>query len=344
MEPDGVDQAVDVLQELPGQAGLADPGRADDRDESGPAIPARRVEQILDLAELVVAADERGLEPLRAVPAASLGHDPEGTPGRHRAGLALEDLIAGLLEDDRGRCRPLGRLADEDGPGRRDRLQPARRVDEIAGDHALVRGAERHGGLAGQDAGPRRDPRPEGADRVDELEPGPDGSLGVVLVGGRRAPDGHDGVADELLDRPAVPADDVPRQVEVPAQQLAGVLGVPSLGEGREPDEIREQDADDASLGDRRHGGVRGGTADRHIRRRRAGHSRAAFAAELGVCRDRSPARGAADHEGLTALDAELAAGLVDLAAACTGQRALHEPTLGLERNGSGHSGRAPSR
>ena len=115
MEPDGIDQAVDVLQELPGQAGLADACRADHRDESSPAIPARRVEEILELADLVVAADERSLEPFRAVPAATLGHDPEGAPGRHRAGLALEGLVAGLLEDDRGRCRPLGRFADQDG-------------------------------------------------------------------------------------------------------------------------------------------------------------------------------------------------------------------------------------
>ena len=45
---------------------------------------------------------------------------------------------------------------------------------------------------------------PEAADRVDELERGPDGPLGVVLARGRRAPDGHDRVADELLDGAAV--------------------------------------------------------------------------------------------------------------------------------------------
>ena len=220
-------------------------------------------------------------------------------------------------------------------PGRRDGLQPTRGVDEVAGDHALVRGTERHGRFAGQHAGPRLDPRPEGADRVDEFKPGSDGSLGVVLVGGRRAPDRHHGIADELLDRPAVAGDDVMRQIEVPTQQLAGVLGVPSFRKGREPDEIGEQDADDASFGDRRRGGARCGAADGQVGGRRAGQLRAAFATELGACRDRSAARGAADREGLTALDAELAAGLIDRAAVWTGQRALHASDVGLERSAS---------
>ena len=44
-------------------------------------------------------------------------------------------------------------------------------------------------------------------DGVDELERRTDRALGVVLVGDRRAPDRHDRVADELLDRAAVALD-----------------------------------------------------------------------------------------------------------------------------------------
>ena len=66
--------------------------------------------------------------------------------------------------------------------------------------------------LAGQDAGPGLDARAQAADRVDQVEAGPDRPLGVVLVGDRRAPDRHDRVADELLDRAAVAADDVARR------------------------------------------------------------------------------------------------------------------------------------
>ena len=93
-------------------------------------------------------------------------------------------------------------------------------------------------------AGPRE------RDRVDELEGGPDGALGVVLVRDGRAPDGHHRVADELLDRAAVPRDDVPRQVEVAGEEFAHLLGVPLLGERREADEVGEQDRDEAALGD----------------------------------------------------------------------------------------------
>ena len=50
---------------------------------------------------------------------------------------------------------------------------------------------------------------PEDADGVDELEGGADGPLGVVLARDRRAPDGHDRVADELLDGAAVALDDI---------------------------------------------------------------------------------------------------------------------------------------
>ena len=61
-----------------------------------------------------------------------------------------------------------------------------------------------------------------------------DCSLGVVLVGRRCAPDRHDGVADELLDRAAIAVDDVARELEVATQELAGVLGVAALGQGGE--------------------------------------------------------------------------------------------------------------
>ncbi|MEZ4597353.1 MAG: hypothetical protein R3C32_11350 [Chloroflexota bacterium] len=39
--------------------------------------------------------------------------------------------------------------------------------------------------------------------------------LGVVLAGDRRAPHGHHGITDELLDDAAIALDHVPRQVEV---------------------------------------------------------------------------------------------------------------------------------
>ena len=96
-----LDEAVDVLQELPREAALADARRPHDRDEPRPPLASGRVEQLLEQAELVVAADERRLERLRPVAAAELRHDAQRAPRRHRRVLALEQLLAGRLEDDR---------------------------------------------------------------------------------------------------------------------------------------------------------------------------------------------------------------------------------------------------
>ena len=153
----------------------------------------------------------------------------------------------------RSRCRPRAKVASPTRtvPGGATRLQPRGGVDEVAGDHALVGGADRHRGLAGQHAGARLARRePMLPTEVDQVERGADRALGVVLVRDRRAPDRHDRVADELLDRAAVAADDVRAQVEVAGERLADVFRVALLGERREADEIGEQDGDQAPLGD----------------------------------------------------------------------------------------------
>ena len=133
-----LDDAVDVLEELPGEAALADARLARDRDEPDPALARRRVEQVLEQAQLRVAADERRLEALVATAAAALRDDPQGAPRGDRRGLALEQLLAGRLVRDRVRRRALGLLADEHGARRGDRLEPGGGVRQVAGDDALV--------------------------------------------------------------------------------------------------------------------------------------------------------------------------------------------------------------
>ena len=92
-------------------------------------------------------------------------------------------------------------------------------------------------------------------------EPGADRPLGVVLVGGRDPEDPDHGVADELLDHPAVALDLVAGDREVGVQHPVDVLGVSRLGRGREPDEVAEQRGDDlALLGDRPRARGRSGT------------------------------------------------------------------------------------
>ena len=247
---DGVDDAVDVFQELPREAALANAGLPGDRHEPNPAVAGRGVEQVLEEPQLGVAADERGLEAVLAAAATALRNDPYGPPGRYGSGLALEVLLVDRFERNRDAGRPLGGLADQHGAGRRGGLQTGRGVDEVARHHPLTSRAERHGGLAGQDPSPCLEPRTQPMDGVDELERGSDRSLGIVLVGDGRAPQGHDSVADEFLDDPTVALDHLAREIEIARQQLADVLGVAALGHRGEADEVGEEDRDESSLGD----------------------------------------------------------------------------------------------
>ncbi len=229
---------------------LADAGDADDRHELRAPLLGRRVEQLLDEAELAVAADERRLEALRR--AARPPRAAVTRTARHsviRLGLALERVRAGLLVRDRRLGRTLRRLADEHRPRLGRRLDARGGVDEIARDHALPLRAEGDGRLAGQHAGTRLEPRVELGHRGDEVERGAHCPLGVVLLRDRRPPHRHDGVADELLDRAAVALDQRSRRLEVARQQLARLLRVAALGRGREPDEVREQHRHEPALG-----------------------------------------------------------------------------------------------
>ena len=138
-------------------------------------------------------------------------------------------------------------------PGRRDRLEPRSGVDEVAGDHALAVGRERDRRLARDHRASRRDARSVGrsqpADRVEQVHGRANRAFGIVLVRDRRAPHGHDRIADELLDGPAVAVDALPREHEVAVQELAHGLGIAVVGECREAHQVREQDAHDAPFG-----------------------------------------------------------------------------------------------
>ena len=78
--PDLLDEAVDVLLELPREPRLADAGDADRRDEVRAPLLGRRVEELLHEAQLALAADERRLEALRAERPAPRGGHPHGAP------------------------------------------------------------------------------------------------------------------------------------------------------------------------------------------------------------------------------------------------------------------------
>ena len=78
---------------------------------------------------------------------------------------------------------------------------------------------------------------------MDQREARLDGPERVVVVGARRAEDGHRRVADELLELAPVPADGLADGREVRVLDGGQVLRIQALGQRREPDQVGEQDA-----------------------------------------------------------------------------------------------------
>ena len=96
-----LDDAVEVLRQLPDEPALARSGHADDGHDPRPSLATGCVEQVLEQAELAVAAEERRLELVAPSAAAALGDDADRAECRHRRFLALEDLLPRRLEGDR---------------------------------------------------------------------------------------------------------------------------------------------------------------------------------------------------------------------------------------------------
>jgi hypothetical protein len=277
--------------------------------------------------QLSGAPDERRLDRLRAPDAAHVGEDAQRAPDVDRLAAALDHVRAGVLEGQRLLGRLPGHVVDEHRAGRRERLDPGRRVDGVADDHSLADGVELDGRLAGEDARAHlqlvdADPRGQAGDRRTEVEARPHRALGVVLARERRTPERHHGVADELLDRPAIGADGPAGDLEVLRENLADLLRVAALAERGVADQVGEQHRHQAPLlgarrrrrragGRRRHGtqrltalvaearagggrGAAGGTGDRE--------RGAAVVAEPRSCGDLGAAgRAALGHDGVPA-------------------------------------------
>ena len=139
-------EAVDVLEELPGEPRLADAGHAGHEHEARRLPLGGGVEELLDEAQLVVASREGRLDDARALRAGDGRHDPGRLEEAHRLGLALQLVLAGVEVGDRSRRRRPRHLVDVAAAGRGRRLDARGGVDPVADDEALL------GGLGRRDA------------------------------------------------------------------------------------------------------------------------------------------------------------------------------------------------
>jgi hypothetical protein len=206
---DRLSQAVDVLLELPSEPRLPDSGWATDHDQSGRRTLDTGVEQILDQSQLHRPAGERCLEAIDALCPTHPGQDSDRPPQLLRQRLAPQRKPADLVEPDCSRRQPTGGGVDEHVTGRGRRLHPSGGVDRIAGDHPLTDRADGDRYIAGDDTRAGSEIRcthlvtecRHGCDQVQACSYRP---FGVSLQGDGGAPDSHDRVTDELLDRAAI--------------------------------------------------------------------------------------------------------------------------------------------
>ena len=140
---------------------------------------------------------------------------PQRPIERERLGFSLDRDRLELLEVEDALGRAEGRLRDRDAVDGCGALEAGGGVDDVAGDDALAllrTGAERDDRLARVDPDPhlqreRHVFRVQLLDRLEDSESGANRALGVVLMCDGRSEDGHDGIPDELLDRPSVTLD-----------------------------------------------------------------------------------------------------------------------------------------
>ena len=252
--PDDLLLSVDERLELRDQPCLPDAGLAGHRHELQRRVAQRTRIGVLQQRQLVLATDEGGV-------GATLDVDAEAAartrcaPERQRLGLAFDGYRLELVVDDHVACRAKRRVADDDRADRRRRLEARGRVDDVAGGDSLPLFGT---GVEGNDRLARRDGATHGElqfvllvqvlDRVEDLQRGAHGAIRIVLVRGRRAEDGHDRVADELLDRAAEVLDLLFHARVIRTERRAHILGIGAIGARGEADEVDEQDRDDLSL------------------------------------------------------------------------------------------------
>jgi hypothetical protein len=205
---------------------------------------------LIEDAQLAIAPDHRRPEPFQS--AVLLGHRVEQGLRDERGHVAdtLRFNVPRGAVPHSTLGESLGHASDEDLAWLGRRLQPLREVHRDARDHPLVGAVGAGDGLAGVHADPHleRQRAARAGDRVADRERGAHAALGVIVVGRRDAEHGHHGVADELLDGPAVRTDDGRDPLERGVHDRLHDLRVVRAGQRGRSNDVREQDRHELAL------------------------------------------------------------------------------------------------
>src|SRR3954466_4892821 len=139
---------------------------------------------------------------------------------------------------------------EQDLRGRSGLLETCGRVDRVTGDEALAGGRVAGDDLTCVDPGPVSNGDPptflelvvESSEMVAHLTGGANRTQRIVLVHARQPEDGHDRVADVLLDKASVALERGSHLVEVPRHHLTDGFGIELLAHGRRALEVGEDD------------------------------------------------------------------------------------------------------
>ena len=180
-----------------------------------------------------------------------VGH-PQQSNGGNRLGLALGRDRRDRLDVDGSPDEPPGAEAHEDLAGASRLLEARRRIHRVAGDHGLALAGITGHDLAGEQTGTggqgnsalRQELDVQDAKRGAHLGRRSDGPQGIVFMDCGKPEDGHDCVADELLDGAMVAFDGGLHRGEVLGEHGSQGLRIERLAELGRSDDVTEQDRD----------------------------------------------------------------------------------------------------
>ena len=188
-----------------------------------PAIASRTCIRVQEQPELPIATDQRGLQAFNAARLRRhLGARSDGSKRDQWLGLALGGYrFARLVIDDIAR-EPLGQMSNDHLAGLSPLLQSGCDIDRVAANHELAVVTRRGESLACVDS----DTHGQVGGSVSDLDGGPYGALGVVIVDCGHAENDHRGVPGEFLDGAAIRLRDLDDALEVAGHDGAHDLRV----------------------------------------------------------------------------------------------------------------------